>query len=170
MARVLSVVAPEKFQQIEYLESKKALEEQGHAVVTASTHQIAFDKADHSYKADILLDEVMEDDFDAVLFVGGPGIHAYFDDEDFHSVARAFFAAGKLTTAICAAPVILGRAGLLNGKKATCFPAQAEELIRSGAEYTEKHVEKDGLIITADGPASAYDFGLAISEALQADY
>jgi len=167
MAKVLSIIAPERFQQIEYLESKKALEEEGHVVVTASTHQIAFDKADHSYKVDILLDEVMEDDFDAVLFVGGPGIHPYFDDTDFHSIARAFYDAGKPTTAICAAPVVLARAGLLKGKTATCFPAQAEDLIHSGAEYTQQHVEKDGLIITADGPASAYDFGLAIAEALK---
>lgn len=166
MARVLSIVAPENFQQVEYLESKRALEDKGHEVVTASTHQIAFDKLDHSYKVDILLDEVMEDDFDAVLFVGGPGSHAHFDDEDFHAVARAFFEAGKPTTAICAAPVILGRAGLLEGKKATCWSGQAEELRKTEADYTGAHVEKDGLIITADGPNSAYDFGLAIAEAL----
>ncbi|MBU0706106.1 DJ-1/PfpI family protein [Patescibacteria group bacterium] len=166
MAKVLSIVAHEKFQQVEYLESKRAIEEKGHEVVTASTHQIAFDKLDQSYKVDILLDEVMEGDFDAVLFVGGPGSHAHFDDEDFHAIARAFFEAGKPTTAICAAPVILGRAGLLKGKKVTCFPSQSEDLIRSGAEYTGEHVERDGLIITADGPASAYDFGLAVAEAL----
>ena len=166
MAKILSVIAPEKFQQIEYLESKKALEEKGHEVVTACSHQMAFDKNDERYKVDILLDEVMEDDFDMVLFIGGPGSHALFDDPDCHSIARAFYEAGKLTTAICAAPVILGRAGLLNGKKATCFPAQKEALIESGAEYSEAHVERDGLIITADGPQAAYDFGLAVAEAL----
>lgn len=166
MAKVLSIIAPEKFQQIEYLQSKKALEESGHTVVTASTHQIAFDKADHSYKVDVLLDEVMEDDFDAVLFVGGPGSHAHFDDADFQAVARAFYVAGKPTTAICAAPVILGRAGLLKGKRATCYDAQADDLVGAEAEYTGKHIEKDGLILTADGPQSAYDFGLALAEML----
>lgn len=166
MAKVLSVLAPEKFQQIEYLESKKALEERGHTVITVSTHQVAFDKADHRYKMDILLDEVMEDDFDAILFIGGPGIIACFDDYDFHSVARAFYDAGKLTAAICAAPIVLGRAGLLKGKKVTCFPGQAQDLISSGAIYTKAHVERDGQIITADGPESAYDFGVAIAEAL----
>ena len=166
MAKILSVVAHERFQQIEYLESKRALEEKGHEVVMCSTHQIAFDKADHSYKVDILLDEVMEDDFDAVLFVGGPGILAYYDDTDFHSVARAFFDAGKLTTAICAAPVILARADLLKGKKATCWSGEAESLKKAEADYTEANVEKDGFIITADGPESAYEFGLAIADAL----
>ena len=166
MAKVLSIVAPEKFQQVEYLESKKALEENGHEVVTASTHQIAFDKLDQAYKVDILLDEVMEDDFDAVLFVGGPGSHAHFDDEDFHAVARAFLDAGKPTTAICAAPVILGRAGLLKGKKATCWSGQTQDLEQTNAKYTGEHVQKDGLIITADGPESAYEFGLAVAAAL----
>jgi protease I len=167
MAKVLSIVAPEKFQQIEYLESKRALEEKGHEVITSSTHQIAFDKLDQSYNVDILLDEVMEDDFDAVLFVGGPGSHAHFDDEDFHAVARAFYESGKLTTAICAAPVILGRAGLLKGKRATCWSDQTQDLQKTKADYTGVHVEKDGLIITADGPNSAYAFGMAIAEALQ---
>lgn len=166
MAKILSIIAPERFQQVEYLESKKALEEGGHTVVTASTHQIAFDKSDHSYKVDILLDEVMEDDFDAVLFVGGPGVHAFFDDPDFHSIAHAFYDAGKLTTAICAAPVILARAGLLKGRKSTCFAAQKDDLVAAGAVYTGGHTEKDGLIITADGPDSAYQFGQVIAEVL----
>jgi len=167
MAKVLSVVAPERFQDVEYLESKKALEEKGHEVVLSSTHQIAFDKAEHSYKVDILLDEVMEDDFDAVLFIGGPGIPAHFDDEDFHAIARAFYDAGKPTTAICAAPVILGRAGLLKGKKVTCWSGVAANLEAFDANCTGGQVEKDGLIITGDGPDSAYDFGLVIAEALK---
>jgi len=167
MAKVLCIVAPENFQQIEYLESKKALEEKGHEVTLSSTHQIAFDKAEQSYKVDVLLDEVMEDDYDAVIFIGGPGILAHFDDTDFHSIARAFFEAGKLTTAICAAPVVLARAGLLKGRKATCFTSESGKLTESGADYTGERVEKDGLIITGDGPDSAYDFGLAIAEALK---
>ncbi len=166
MAKVLSIVAPENFQQIEYLESKKALEEQGHEVVMCSTHQMAFDKLDQRYKVDVLLDDVMEDDFDAVMFIGGPGASAHFDDDDFHSIARAFFTANKLTTAICAAPVILARAGLLKGVKSTCWPSHGGDLKAAEAEYTEAHVEKDGLIITADGPDSAYKFGLAVAEAL----
>lgn len=166
MAKVLSIVAAQNFQQIEYLESKRALEERGHEVITASTHQIAFDKLDEGYKVDILLDEVMEDDFDAVLFVGGSGIRDHFDDADFHSIARAFYEAGKLTTAICAAPTILARAGLLKDKKATCFPSEIGELKKGGANHTSALVEQDGLIITANGPGSAYLFGQTIAEAL----
>ena len=163
MAKVLSIIAPEKFQQVEYLQSKKALEESGHAVVTCSTHQMAFDKQDHRYKVDVILDEVFEDEYDAVLFIGGPGIYEFHDDSDFQSMARAFHDEKKVTAAICAAPTILARAGLLEGVKMTCFEGEAEKVKASGANYTGGKIEKDGLILTADGPDSAYEFGLAMA-------
>ncbi len=166
MAKVLSIVAPEGFQQVEYLNSKKALEERGHTVVTCSTHQIAFDKQDHRYKVDALLDEVFEDEYDAVLFIGGPGIYQFHDDSDFHSMARAFHDEKKVTAAICAAPTILARAGLLSGVKMTCFEGEAGHAKEAGANYTGAKVEKDGLILTADGPDSAKDFGLALADML----
>jgi len=166
MAKILSIVAPEKFQQIEYLESKKALEEKGHEVMTASLAKTATDKLGEKYKVNMLLSEVNVKDFDAILFVGGPGSHALFDNKQCHQLAKEFYKVGKLTTAICAAPVILGRAGLLKGKKVTCWPAQKDDIQKTDALYTSVSIEKDGLIITADGPDSAHDFGLALSEAL----
>lgn len=69
---------------------------------------------------------------------------------------------GKLISAICAAPLILGHKGLLNGKNAVCFPGFEEDLI--GATVSEKFVCKDGNIITAKGMGSAINFGLAIVE------
>lgn len=67
----------------------------------------------------------------------------------------------KIIAAICAAPSILGHKGLLNGKKAICFPGFEEEL--HGAELSEKSVCKDGNIITGKGAGVAVDFGLAIA-------
>lgn len=71
---------------------------------------------------------------------------------------------GLLLCAICAAPSILGHRGLLEGKRATCFPGYEQEL--GGADYTGKAVEMDGKIITAKGPGAAVDFGLKIVEYL----
>lgn len=167
MAKVLSIIAPKEFQQIEYLESKRALEEAGHTVVTASTVKNPTDKLGHTHKTDQLLKDVKMQDYDAVLFVGGPGSHALFDNAECHRLAREFYEAGKFTTAICAAPAILGRAGLLKGKKATCWPEQVEDIERSGAKYVKNPVVKDGLIITADGPKSAYAFGQQIAKELE---
>ncbi len=65
-----------------------------------------------------------------------------------------------LICAICAAPMILGRKGLLNGLEAICFPGFEEELI--GAKISEKFVCKDKNIITSKGMGSAINFGLEI--------
>lgn len=66
--------------------------------------------------------------------------------------------------AICAAPFILGRRGLLVGKSATCFPGFEDEL--KGAELAPAKVVRDGKIITAAGMGAAFDFGLALVAAL----
>ncbi len=71
---------------------------------------------------------------------------------------------GKLICAICAAPSILGHKGLLNGKKAICFPGFEAEL--TGAEISTDFVAIDGNFITAKGMGSAVEFGLKIAEAL----
>lgn len=74
---------------------------------------------------------------------------------------------GKLVAAICAAPaVVLAPNGITDGKKTTCYPA--EKFVKSLAKafYTAANVEKDGNIITANGPRSAMEFALTICEYL----
>ena len=71
---------------------------------------------------------------------------------------------GKYIAAICAAPSIIGKKGLLRGKKATCFPGFEEFL--EGAEFTGGPVEHDGNIITARGAGVAVEFGLKLVEVL----
>ena len=67
---------------------------------------------------------------------------------------------GKIVAAICAAPSILGHLGILDGKKATCFPGFEKEL--KGADYIGTHTVTDGNIITAKGAGCAIEFGHAI--------
>ncbi|PIZ74743.1 DJ-1 family protein [Candidatus Peregrinibacteria bacterium CG_4_10_14_0_2_um_filter_43_11] len=167
MATILSVIAPENFQYQEYGDSKKVLEKAGHTVVTACSEPMARSTSGHEEFADVLLDEVNVDDYDAILFVGGGGCYDYFNDSTALELAREFYEAEKLTTAICAAPSILANAGLLEGKKATCFSSQADNLKAHKAEYTGASVEVDGLLITADGPASAKAFGEMIVKKMQ---
>ena len=71
----------------------------------------------------------------------------------------------KPITAICAAPMVLGKLGLLKGKKATCYPGFEQYL--EGAECTGAPVERDGNIITGKGPGAAMEFALAVVELLQ---
>ncbi len=123
------------------------------------SHQIPV-AADINEKS-LMLDERVE----AVVLPGGmPGT---LNLEKSSVVQKAIDWAvenNKLICAICAAPSILGHKGLLDGKKATCFPGFEEELF--GAEISKDFVVKDGNFITAKGMGSAVEFGLQIAEIL----
>ncbi len=167
MAKILSVIGPVGYQDIEYNNSKKALESAGHEVITCSTELEAKGCFGGVEKVDVLLKDANPENFDAILFVGGGGCEPYFYDEVAHELARQFKEKGKLVTAICAAPSILANAGLLEGVKATSFPSQADNLKEKGANFTANPVEHDGLFVTADGPGSATAFGKKIAEVLE---
>jgi SagB-type dehydrogenase family enzyme len=117
-------------------------------------------------KAQILVSSIDVNDYDAVVFVGGRGATQYFDDATALDIARKAASKSKLLAAICIAPTTLANAGVLNGVKATCFSSERSKLEKAGAIYTGAPVEKDGLIITADGPRSAAKFGKTIADAL----
>ena len=68
--------------------------------------------------------------------------------------------AGGAIAAICAAPLVFGHLGLLQGRRATCYPGVDPEL--KGATYTSTIVEQDGNIITGKGPSAAFEFGYTI--------
>ncbi len=107
--------------------------------------------------------EVKEFNIDGVILPGGmPGTLNLLENKLVNDAIDYCAAEKKLICAICAAPLILGRKGLLEGKEAICFPGFEEELI--GATVSEKFVCTSGNIITAKGMGSAINFGLAITE------
>lgn len=167
MSKILSIIASDGYQDVEYLDSKKALENKGHTVVTASTVNEAKGKLGGTVKVDILLKDVNPADYDAVMFIGGPGSYQYMDDKLAHSIAKAFFNAGKITAAICAAPSILANAGILASKTVTSHPCETDNIKSKGITHTGKSVEVDLPIITADGPGSAKKFGETIAKYLK---
>lgn len=113
--------------------------------------------------ADELFENIAFDDADALVLPGG-GVGT--ENLSAHEPLRALLAGaclrGLLVAAICAAPMVLGRIGLLKGKRATCYPGCEGDLF--GAEYTAAPVEQDGNIITACGPGASFAFGFAIVE------
>lgn len=166
MAKVLSIIAPNGFQDIEYSDSKLALEESGHDVTTASSQPHATGKLGLEVETDVLISEINPEEYDAIAFIGGPGIYDFFDNQDLQDMAKTFNENGKPTCAICAAPVILANAGLLMDKNVTSFEGEEGTLTAKGALYSGNDVEIDGNIITANGPSSAEKFGQAIADAL----
>ena len=166
MSNILSIIAAKGYQDKEYGDSRTVLEQHGHTVATASTTEVAHGKFGGSVEADLLLTDVDPEDYDAIVFIGGPGCYQYYNDPIALDLARKFFESGKVTAAICSGPGILANAGVLKGKKATCWDGEAERLKKSGATYTGEGVERDGIIVTGAGPADAADFGELIHEAL----
>lgn len=162
MAKIIMILAPEGYQDKEYGDPRRIFEEEGHEVKTASTVKVAQGKLGGKTSVDLLLQDVQVNDFDVIVFVGGPGSFVYFEDPIALNLAKAFQKEGKWVTAICAAPGILANAGVLKGKRATVWSGEGDHLKQKGAIYTNTAVEQDGKIITANGPLAAEAFGKTI--------
>lgn len=166
--RVVMIIAEKDFRDEELLEPESLLDDQGAIVTLASTTMDSVKGMRGTYvHPDMLVSEIIPEDWDAVVFVGGVGASQYWEDSTAHAIARGALSAGKVVGAICIAPVTLANAGILQGKKSTCWQSEIDKLKAKGAEYTGAGVERDGKIITASGPEAAIPFGLKLSEALQ---
>lgn len=109
-------------------------------------------------RADARFEEVDAGLFDLLLLPGGPGVAKMRADGRAGECASDFVGSGRPVAAICAAPLILRDAGLLEGKRFTAFPGVRAEL---GGGMDERVVE-DGLLITSRGAGTALDFALAV--------
>lgn len=111
--------------------------------------------------ADALFEEVDFSQMDGVVLPGGmPGTNNLMQHLGVNQVIRAFDREKKLVAAICAAPSVLGKAGLLEGKRATCYPGFETQL--TGALYSQEPVVLDGTVLTSRGMGTAVPFGLAL--------
>ena len=118
-------------------------------------------------EVEIKLSDLNVSDFDAVVFIGGPGALGHLDNEDSYRVAKDVVAQDKVLAAICISPTILAKANVLQDKKATVWTSPLDKnpkkvLEENGAEYQDKDVVVDDRIITANGPKAAKEFGEAI--------
>jgi len=167
MAKVVLVIAHSNFRDEELFDTQNEIRTAGHQTVIAST-SLAEATGMKGGKASpkILLNDIDESDFDALVFVGGNGASAYFNNQKALRLAKDFFEAGKVVAAICIAPSVLANAGLLRGVKATAFPSEKGNLVKHGAEFLKVPVVVDDKIVTACGPEAASDFGKKIAELL----
>lgn len=115
---------------------------------------------------DTTLDEALRNVFDMIVLPGGmPGSEHLKNDSRVISALQKQAAAGKYTAAICAAPMALHAAGLLEGKRATSFPGVIDALPGTH-HYSDERVVVDGRIVTSKGPGTAMDFALTLVELL----
>ena len=111
------------------------------------------------------IEELKEEDVEMIVLPGGlPGATNLDAHAGLDKLIMNFAAAGKPLAAICAAPMVYGKRGLLKGKKATCYPGFDKYL--DGAEYTGNMVEVVDNFVLGKGPAAAAMFGFALLEKL----
>lgn len=164
---MIYVFLADGFEEVEALAPVDLLRRTGLTVQTVGvTGKVVTGSHGVAVAADILPEAVVLDDaVEAVVLPGGMPGASNLDASPVVQAAVDFAAQnGKLVCAICAAPFILGKKGLLSGKRATCFPGFEEQLC--GARVTGEFVSQDGQYITAKGMGAAVDFGLAVVKAL----
>jgi len=114
---------------------------------------------------DTTLDAVLHDSFDLIVLPGGqPGTRHLMADARVLQLIKQMASQDKFVAAICAAPMVLAAAGLLDGKRATCYPTCLDDYPKVRVQ-TSALVE-DGKLITSRGPGTAMDFALLLVERL----
>ncbi|MCK4710605.1 MAG: DJ-1/PfpI family protein [Gammaproteobacteria bacterium] len=119
---------------------------------------------------DTTLDHIINDAFDLIVLPGGlPGADHLRDGSQIINLIKKQSSENKLVAAICAAPKVLAKAGLLENKKATSFPGVLSDLNLSNTDISDSAIEHDGNIITSRGPGTAMDFSLFLIGILLGD-
>lgn len=166
--KIAMIVAFRDFRDEEYFIPKQVLESAGSEITNISTSLgKAIGKLGGDAEVNVLLEELKVEDYDAVLFIGGSGAAKFIDNKDCHRVARETVDKNKILGAICIAPAILAKAGVLIRKKATVWSSNMDKsavkiLENNGAIFQSDSVVTDGKIITANGPNVAKKFAEAI--------
>ncbi|MEW5838729.1 MAG: DJ-1 family glyoxalase III [Pseudomonadota bacterium] len=167
MPRVLIPLAP-GFEELEAISLSNILRRAGIEVITAGLHPGTVCASRGTVVTpDVLLEQVMEDDFDLVVLPGGlPGADNLRDDPRIIHLLQRTHADGRLVGAICAAPKVLAQAGLLQGRRATHYPGALSAEALQGVNDSAAAIEMDGRVLTSRGPGTAMDFALALVEQL----
>ena len=162
MAKIYEFLA-NGFEDIEGLATVDILRRGGIDVVTVSITGSEFVETAHgiTLKADAIFEDVDFSDADMLLLPGGmPGASNLNAHKGVRETLLKHNEAGKRIGAICAAPMVLGSLGLLDGKKATCYPGCEKYL--TGAEYTATLYQEADNIITGEGPAAVFPYAYKI--------
>jgi len=171
MKKALLIIAHKDFRDEEYFIPKQILEENGIRTKTASDEKgIAIGRFGGEAEVDLSLNEIDINNFDAIIFVGGSGATEFLDNEISYNIIKEA-SKNKILAAICIAPTILAKAGVLNDKECTVWSSNMdksaiETIKQGGGKYTGKGIAIDQNIITGENADFAEPFAKAILKAL----
>jgi protease I len=172
MNKIAFIIAFKNFRDEEYFIPKEIFEKNNFAVDTISSEKgIAFGGDGGEAEVQYSFDDFEIADYSALVLAGGPGAYKLIENEKLLKIIQNAKKQGKLIAAICIAPTILARAGVLQGKKATVWSSPMDKspikiLKDNGAEYVDRPVVEDRLVITANGPQAAEKFAITIINVL----
>lgn len=166
---VLVVIADRNFSDTEFWTLRDGLVEADYTPVVANASGGDSAGSEGStVAADLKVGDAVAGDYVAVALIGGTGSQGYVGDAGLHALLREGDANGRPLGAICLAPAILARAGVLEGRKATICSGEEGYLEKAGCREIGTGVVVDGTIVTADGPDSSSGFRDAFLEVLEA--
>ena len=166
MKKTVLIVLGDGFEEIEAVTPMDVLRRAGLEVVVAGMGKREITGA-HGIKvlADVLLTDFKEIP-DAVVVPGGPGAKELGKSAVLKTLLNKVNASGKVVAGICAAPaLVLSPSGILDGKKATCYPGYEGQL-GPKTTFVAERVVTDGQVITSRGPGSALEFSLELVKKL----
>ena len=160
----IMVLLAEGFEEVEFVTIVDILRRAGLEVTVVGLKAGPIDGS-HGVKVmpDASVDSINVDQFDGVVLPGGyPGFVNLGDDERVLKLVREMSLSGKYLTAICGAPSVLSKAGVIEGKKVTIHPGVKDRLVTGS--YVDKRVVVDGRVVTSQGPGTAMEFSLKLVE------
>lgn len=159
--KIAFLIAPHDFRDEEYFQPKVILQSRGIEVDTVAKGNPEEVTGSQGGKAhtDAVFEDVKPENYDGIVIVGGPGVKDYFDDKQVHQTVREFMNKNKVIGAICSGPRVLANAGILNSTKVTSFIKDREAIEERGIVWVSQPVVVDGLVVTAQGPDEAIEFG-----------
>ncbi len=165
---VVLIVASKNFNEMELLQTQKAIADTGiNTLIASSKTGVIMGMSGRRTHADMSIDKINVDDFEAIVFIGGPGAQEYFFNPTVERIIKQADEKNIIIGAISIAPALLARAGILNGHNVAAAPSQKSFLETAGAKFTGSFIEKDGNIITAARSQDAVSFGKTIANAVK---
>jgi len=160
---VLLFLPAKDFNEEEYSIARKLLLKYDKNIfITSDDHYVCSGNKGMKVKSDTSFYNINIENFTALVLIGGKGSKKYWDNEKLYNIAKDFNDAQKIIGAICSAPVILAKAGILKDKTATCYNEDKNELINLGIDYQDRAVVTDKNIVTSNGSQSATQFTEAV--------
>lgn len=165
----MSILLANGFEEIEALAPLDVLRRLNYEVLLVSMNSSLEVRSSHGVKfnADVLFDSAVYNSIGVVIPGGMPGALNLRNDERVIALVKDFNLNNKLIAAICAGPIVLGKANVLENKDATCYPGFESEL--NCKNYLLDNVVVSKNIITSRGPATAFDFAFEIANYLNLD-